>query len=74
MMKSPRFDIDLDKHYNATVVIACDCGHEVRHHLASLHPDKPLRCHCGADISMPAAALDLAQRRTEALKASYRVH
>ncbi|MEQ6291100.1 hypothetical protein ACFPAG_10845 [Vogesella sp. GCM10023246] len=74
MIKSPRFDIDLDKHYNATVVIACDCGHETRHHLASLHPDKQLHCACGADISMPAAALDLAQRRTDALKASYRVH
>ena len=36
-MKQPRFDLDLDKHCNATVVIACgNCGSETRQHLRSL--------------------------------------
>ncbi|WP_293759734.1 hypothetical protein [uncultured Aquitalea sp.] len=73
-MMHPRFDIDLDKHYNATVVIACvDCGHESRHHLKTLSPDHSLRCKCGSDISLTATGIMAAQRRVSELKQSYRV-
>ncbi|NWK77542.1 hypothetical protein [Aquitalea sp. LB_tupeE] len=73
-MKHPSFDIDLDKHYNATVVIACvECGHENRHHLKSLSPDHSLRCQCGSDISMTHTAMQAAQRRVSALKQAYRI-
>lgn len=74
-MKMPRFDIDLDKHYKATVVIDCpDCGHETRQHLASLGPDQTLSCHCGADISMSALALQHAQQKADSIRSAYRVH
>lgn len=73
-MTHPSFDIDLDKHYNATVVIACvACGHESRHHLKSLSPDQRLRCQCGSDISMTPTAMQAAQRRVSALKQAYRI-
>ncbi|HJV05985.1 MAG TPA: hypothetical protein VJ642_01540 [Chromobacteriaceae bacterium] len=71
----PRFDIDLDKRYNATVVIAChQCGHEHRHHLRSLSPDHALRCQCGSDISLTPGALLQAQRRVSELKQSYGIN
>lgn len=74
-MKMPRFDIDLDKHYKATVVIDCpDCGRETRQHLASLGPDQPLNCQCGADISMSAIAVQQAQQKAESIRSAYRVH
>ncbi|KZE34291.1 hypothetical protein EV683_10279 [Crenobacter luteus] len=74
MKPTPQFDIDLDKHYNATVVIACtECGHETRHHLKSLQPGSPMRCKCGADISMTDSAVALAQRRVAEIKQSYRL-
>jgi len=73
-MKHPSFDIDLDKHYNATVVIACQaCGHETRHHLKALSPDHSLRCRCGSDISMTNTAVLAAQRRVNELKQAYRI-
>jgi DNA-directed RNA polymerase subunit RPC12/RpoP len=73
-MKLPSFDIDLDKHYNATVVIACmQCGHENRHHLKALSPDHTLRCQCGSDISMNSTAMLAAQRRVSELKQAYRI-
>jgi len=73
-MKQPSFDIDLDKHYNATVVIACvSCGHENRHHLKSLSPDQDLRCQCGSDISMNSTTVLAAQRRVTELKQAYRI-
>ncbi|GGX86743.1 MULTISPECIES: hypothetical protein [Vogesella] len=73
-MKLPRFDIDLDKHYKATVVIACpQCSHQTRQHLASMAPDQPLRCSCGADISMPGSALAAARQQADAIKAAYHV-
>ena len=74
-MKQQRFDIDLDKHYNATVVVACEeCGHEIRHHLKSLHPDSVLRCHCGAHVSMSPLTVHQAERRVSEIKQSYRIH
>jgi len=73
-MKQPQFDIDLDKHYNATVVIACHaCGRETRQHLKSLTPDTTLHCSCGADLSMTQSAVAQAQRRVTEIKASYRL-
>lgn len=73
-MKQPQFDIDLDKHYNATVVIACHtCGHEVRQHLKSLTPETKLRCSCGTDLSMTQTAVAQAQRRATEIKSSYRL-
>lgn len=74
-MKSPRFDIDLDKHYKATVVIACPaCGHENRHHLASLQPDSTLACMCGSDISLTAYGLQSAHDKAAAIKAAYHIN
>lgn len=75
MKQQPRFDLDIDKHYNATVVIACTtCGHETRQHLKSLPPDRPVRCACGADISMSNTELMQAERLASELKQSYRIH
>ncbi|WP_054285191.1 hypothetical protein [Gulbenkiania mobilis] len=72
-MKQPRFDLDLDKHCNATVVIACgSCGSETRQHLRSLQPDHTLRCRCGADISLGAGALHRAQQQVAHLRVAYR--
>lgn len=74
-MKQQRFDIDLDKHYNATVVIACeDCGRETRMHLKTLLPDHALRCACGADISMGGPDIQKAERQADAIRQSYRIH
>lgn len=74
MKQQPRFDIDLDKHYKATVVIACTtCGHESRVDLKSLSPDVPIRCHCGEHIGMTPHAILRAQQRVEQIKQSYRV-
>ncbi|MBV8047712.1 MAG: hypothetical protein JO171_11195 [Paludibacterium sp.] len=74
MKQSPRFDIDLDKHYNATVVIACDvCGHESRVDLKSLSPDVPVRCRCGTQIGLTPHAILKAQERVSKIKQSYRV-
>ncbi|MDN0077122.1 hypothetical protein QU481_19950 [Crenobacter sp. SG2303] len=76
MKYMPSIDIDLDKHYNATVVIACEkCGHENRHHLKSLAlaPDQHLTCQCGADISLGAQAIMQAQQRVSELRTSYGV-
>lgn len=73
-MKVPPFDIDLDKHYNATVVIACQqCGHETRQHLDSLAPDATLNCPCGTDISLRAAGLQAARQQADRIKTAYRV-
>ncbi|BAK75044.1 hypothetical protein NH8B_0195 [Pseudogulbenkiania sp. NH8B] len=77
MKQQPSFDIDLDKHYNPTVVIACtQCGHETRQHLDTLAPDQAaaLRCDCGADISLDSTALDKAHRLAADIKQSYRIH
>jgi len=74
MKYMPSFDIDLDKHYNATVVIACEkCGHESRHHLKTLAPDQHLQCQCGADITLGDEALMQAQQRVTELRTSYGV-
>lgn len=74
-MKSPRFDIDLDKHYKATVVIECPaCGHENRHHLSSLQPDSALACTCGHDISLGAQGLQSALDKAAAIKAAYHIN
>ena len=71
-MTTPRFDIDLDKHYNATVVIACPhCDHETRQHLDSLAPDASLSCTCGHDISLHAAGLLAARQQADKIKAAY---
>lgn len=73
-MKQPNFDIDLDKHYNATVVIACQtCGKEARHHLKALSPDHSIRCQCGADLSLTPGHLLQAQRRVSEIKQAYRI-
>ncbi|AXE35559.1 hypothetical protein [Chromobacterium phragmitis] len=74
-MKQQRFDIDLDKHYNATVVIACEeCGRETRQHLKALLPDQALRCSCGADITMATPDIQRAERQADAIRQSYRIH
>jgi RNase P subunit RPR2 len=74
MKQMPSFDIDLDKHYNATVVIACEkCGRENRHHLKTLAPDQHIHCSCGADITLGAQAILLAQQRAQDVRSSYRV-
>lgn len=74
MKQQPRFDIDLDKHYKATVVIACDaCGHESRVDLKSLSPDVPIRCRCGTHIGMTPHAIVRAQQRVDQIKQSYGV-
>ncbi|WP_434631038.1 hypothetical protein [Chromobacterium sp. CV08] len=74
-MKQQRFDIDLDKHYNATVVIACEeCGKETRQHLRTILPDQSLRCSCGADISLAAPDIQRAERQADAIRQSYRIH
>ncbi|TDR80403.1 hypothetical protein [Paludibacterium purpuratum] len=74
MKQSPRFDIDLDKHYNATVVIACDtCGHESRVDLKVLSPDVPVRCKCGTQIGMTPHAILKAQERVSQIKQAYGV-
>ncbi len=74
MKQQPRFDIDLDKHYNATLVVACDeCGHETRLHLKNLTPDRAHRCQCGSTIAMSPGALLQAERQVNAIKAAYRV-
>ena len=73
-MKQPDFDIDIDKHYNATVVIAChSCGKETRHHLKALGPDHAISCQCGADLSMTAGHLQQAQRRASEIRQAYRI-
>lgn len=74
MKQQPQFDIDLDKHYNATVVIAChECGRETRQHLKTLSPDTKLHCQCGADLTMDMTAVSLAQRRASEIKEAYRL-
>jgi len=74
MKQQPRFDIDLDKHYNATVVIACEeCGHENRFNLKVLSPDVAVRCACGAPISLTPHAIVKAQQRVNQIKQSYHV-
>jgi len=74
MKQQPRFDIDLDRHYNATVVIACDdCGHESRLNLKALSPDAAIRCRCGATIAMTPLAISKARQRVDLIKQAYRV-
>lgn len=74
VMKQPAFDLDLDKHLNATLVVACDqCGHEIRHHLKSLAPDSVLACGCGAHYAVTQQYLARAQRRLDDIKSAYRV-
>jgi len=74
MKQQPRFDIDLDKHYNATVVIACDdCGHERRLDLKALSPDVAVRCRCGAHMAFTPHAIIKAQQRVDRIKQEYRV-
>ena len=74
MMKTPQFDIDLDKHYRATVVVACDdCGRESRHHLDSLRPDRTINCHCGADLGITHHTIAAAQQKAQAIKTAYHV-
>jgi RNase P subunit RPR2 len=74
MKQPPRFDIDLDKHYNATVVIACnECGHESRLDLKSMTPDKAVRCLCGAHIDLTPGAIMKAQQRVNQIKQAYHV-
>ncbi|MDF0604534.1 hypothetical protein HZU77_002570 [Neisseriaceae bacterium TC5R-5] len=71
-MKPPAFDIDLDKHYKATMVMVCEqCGHEVRQHLQSLHPDAELSCECGSHISVSPLILQQAAQRVQQIKQSY---
>jgi RNase P subunit RPR2 len=74
MKQQPSFDIDLDKHYKATVVIACDaCGHESRVDLTSLSPDVPIRCRCGTQIGMTPHAILRAQQQAAKIRQSYGV-
>lgn len=73
-MKLPAFDLDIDKHNNATLVVACsECGHEQRRHLKSLNPDAVLRCDCGHEIQISASALQEAQRRHQAIKSAFQL-
>jgi DNA-directed RNA polymerase subunit RPC12/RpoP len=74
MKQQPRFDIDLDRHYNATLVVACnDCGHENRLNLKALSPDAAVRCRCGSPIVMTAHAMIKARARVDQIKQAYRV-
>lgn len=74
MKQQPRFDIDLDKHYNATVVIACDgCGHESRLNLKALSPDSAVRCRCGESIGLTPHGIIKARQRVDQIKQAYRV-
>ncbi|WP_028536735.1 hypothetical protein [Paludibacterium yongneupense] len=73
-MKQPRFDIDLDKHYNATMVIACAvCGHEHRMTLKTLKPDTSMTCQCGAPITLTPHSIMAAQKRAAEIRQAYRV-
>lgn len=74
MKQQPRFDIDLDKHYNATLVIAChDCGSESRVGLKAVSPDQAIRCRCGTQLGMTPQAILQAQQRVSQLRQSYGV-
>lgn len=74
-MKQAAYDLDFDKHMNATLVVACgECGHETRKRLKGLAPDHHFRCsECGHHIVIPHQHLEWAQQRTEAIKAAYHV-
>lgn len=74
MKQQPRFDIDLDKHYNATVIIECDdCGHESRVDLKALSPDRTISCRCGSRMGMTPSAIIKAQQRVTQIKRAYGV-
>ncbi|MFO1380522.1 MAG: hypothetical protein U1F63_09160 [Chitinivorax sp.] len=73
-MKQMAFDLDFDKHYNASLVIACDqCGKETSKHLRSLVPDTVLRCSCGSDMQITSQQLSAAEKRQQQIKSSYRL-
>lgn len=73
-MKPLSFDLDLDKHLNATLVVACTaCGHEMRRHLKSTAPDTVLRCDCGHEATMTTQHLLAAQRRLASIKSAHQV-
>lgn len=73
-MKQMAFDLDFDKHYNASLVIACDqCGKETSKHLRSLAPDTVLRCSCGSDMQITSRHLSAAEKRQQQIKSSYRI-
>lgn len=72
-MKQAAYDLDFDKHNNATLVVACGtCGHETRKHLKGLEPDHSFDCGCcGESIVIGQQNLIWAQRRTDTIRASY---
>ncbi len=73
-MKQMAFDLDFDKHYNASLVLACEhCGKETSKHLRSLAPDTVLRCSCGCDMQITSHQLTAANQRQRQIKAAYRI-
>ena len=73
-MKQMAFDLDFDKHFNASLVIACDqCGKETSRHLKSLAPDTVVRCSCGTDIEITSRHILAATERQRQIKSSYRL-
>lgn len=68
------FDLDIDKHHNATLVIACgDCGHEMKQHLRAMRPESSLRCPCGSETHITTHDLLSAQKRLKAIKTAYQL-
>lgn len=73
-MKQMAFDLDFDKHFNASLVVACEhCGKETTKALRSLAPDTVLRCSCGSDIQITSRHLIAADQRQRQIKSSYRI-
>ncbi|TIC86127.1 hypothetical protein [Crenobacter intestini] len=75
MKPQPSFDIDFDKHNNASLRIACpECGHETAHHLKSLSPDSDIFCgKCNTNITLDMEAIALASREAAEIRKSYGV-
>lgn len=73
MKPQPSFDIDFDKHNNATLRIVCaSCGHENAHPLKTLTPDDDIFCSkCNANITLDLEAITLAQQQADAIRRDY---
>ena len=50
-MKDPKIDLDMDKNFNATLLITCgSCSRKTKVPLKQATPNKKIKCSCGDEF------------------------
>lgn len=68
-MKEPKLDIDLDKNFNATLILQCrECNRKNKLPMSQASPSKIIKCGCGVEYPLKGDDLRRIQKELDGLK------